>query len=371
MSLTGTPFFAITIALVLLAVVGMTMFWNRIPGPAALRVGARVGLTLFSQAAAVLMVLVYVNNSMGPFYDSWGDLFGDNATVQLTGGNGQTGGTGTTGTGAGAGNAAQAEKLTFTTYTTGVLKTKAVGPQSRIKGSLYVWLPPQYNQPQYAHTDFPVVELLPGTPGTPQAWFGTMKANAELQKLMGEGKAKPMILVSATLNMFGGGNDSGCANLPGSYQTATWLAKDVPDLVRKNFRAAGASAHWAIMGYSAGGYCAANLTVQYPGSFHAAVSMSGYNAPDAAVVLRDPALTAANNPYLLLKKAKQQPDIVLLAAGSLQDPGTVPDARALIGALRHPGPSKVMVLDRGDHTTAVFQTMLPQSLVWLSQQITA
>jgi len=370
MSLTGTPFFAITIALVVLAVVGMAALWNRIPGPTPVRISARVGLTLFSQAAAVLMVLVYVNNSMGPFYDSWGDLFGDNATVQLTGGATGTGG-GPATPGSGPSAATQAEKLSFTTYTTGVLKTKAVGPESRIKGSLYVWLPPQYNQPQYAHTAFPVVELLPGTPGTPQAWFGTMKANSELQKLMGEGKAKPMILVSATLNMFGGGNDSGCANLPGSYQTATWLAKDVPNLVKKNFRAAPDSAHWAIMGYSAGGYCAANLTVQYPGSFHAAVSMSGYNAPDAAIVTRDPKLAAANNPYLLLKADRQQPDIVLLAAGSLQDPGTVPDARALIGVLRHPGPSRVMVLDKGDHTTAVFQTMLPQSLVWLSQQITA
>jgi enterochelin esterase-like enzyme len=368
MSLTGTPFFVLTIALVVLAVVGMIMVWNRIPGPPPVRIAGRVGLTLFSQAAAVLMVLVYVNNSMGPFYDTWGDLFGNDATVQLTGNSGQSGAGG--GMGAGAGGVGP-EKLSFTSYAKGVLKTKAVGPQSHIKGSLYVWLPPQYNEAQYAHATFPVVELLPGTPGTPQTWFGTMKADTELQKLMGEGQAKPMILVAATLNMFGGGNDSGCANLPGSYQTATWLAKDVPALVKANFRAARSARNWAIMGYSAGGYCAANLTVQYPGSFHAAVSMSGYNAPDAAIVTRNPALAAANNPYLLLKHAAQQPGIVLLAAGSLQDPGTVPAAKALIGALRLPGPSRVMVLDKGSHTTAVFETMLPQSLIWLSQQIAA
>jgi enterochelin esterase-like enzyme/xanthosine utilization system XapX-like protein len=362
MSLTGVPFFVLTIALVVVAVIGLFAIWNRIPGPPAVRLAGRVGVTLLSQAAAVLMVLVYVNNSMGPFYDSWGSLFGNDATVQLTGGNGGTGSTGQVGGGAGkAGAGVAADKLTFTSYSKGVLTTKAVGPQSRIQGNLYVWLPPQYNQPQYAHTDFPVVELLPGTPGTPQTWFGTMKAHTELQRLMTEGKAKPMILVSATLNMFGGGNDSGCANLPGSYQTATWLAKDVPSLVKANFRAATDAKQWAIMGYSAGGYCSANLTVQYPGTFHAAVSMSGYNAPDAEVVLRNPALAAANNPYLLLKEAKQQPDIVLLL-GLLEQ---------LIGALRDPGPSKVMVLDRGDHTTAVFRTMLPESLIWLSQQIAA
>ncbi|WP_052069511.1 alpha/beta hydrolase [Streptacidiphilus albus] len=365
MSLTGTPFFAITILIVVLAVTGMIAVWNRIPGPHAVRIIGRVGMTVLSQAAAVLMVLVYVNNSMGPFYDSWGDLFGSNATVQMSATGNQTGKP----IGGTKPGTVQADPLTFSTYTTGVLKTKAVGPESHIKGSLYVWLPPQYNQAQFAHTEFPVVELLPGTPGTPQTWFGTMKANDEMVKLMGEGKVKPMILVAATLNMFGGGNDSGCANLPGSYQTATWLAKDVPTMIKGNFRAATDAKHWAIMGYSAGGYCSANLTVQYPQSFHAAVTMSGYNYPDAAVVLKDPALAKANNPYLLLKDAKQQPDIVILAAGSLGDPGTMPDARALIGVLHNPGPSRVMQLDHGSHTTAVFQTMLPDSLVWISQQI--
>ena len=367
MSLTGMPFFALTIALAVVAVIGMVALWNRIPGPAATRVAARLGMTLVSQAAAVIMVLVYVNNSMGPFYDSWGDLFGSNATVQLTGGTGQGGGTTTGGQPGKGGQAGQ--KLSFTTYEKNVLKTSAVGPESRIKGDMYVWLPPQYNDPEYAHVNFPVVELLPGTPGTPQTWFGTMRAKEEMQKLMGEGKAKPMILVAATLNMFGGGNDSGCVNLPGSYQTATWLAKDVPSLIKQNFRAAPTAKNWAIMGYSAGGYCSANLTVQYPQSFHAGVMMSGYNAPNAGIVTKNPKLAAANNPYLLLKHAKTQPDIVLLAAGSLADSDTVYAARSLVGALKNPGNSKVMVLDRGGHTTALFEKMMPDSLIWISQQI--
>jgi len=366
MSLTGMPFFALTIALAVVSVIALIALWNRIPGPAAARAATRVTMTVFSQAAAVLMVLVYVNNSMGPFYDTWGDLFGSDATVQLTGATNQIGSGGGSGR---QGKGATAEKLSFTTYEPGVLKTVAVGPGSHIKGDMYVWLPPQYNQPQYAHTDFPVVELLPGTPGTPQTWFGTMKVNEEMQKLMGEGKAKPMILVAATLNMFGGGNDSGCANLPGSYQTATWLAKDVPSLIKGNFRASADPGHWAIMGYSAGGYCSANLTVQYPESFHAGVMMSGYNAPNAPIVTKDPGLAAANNPYLLLKHAKTQPDIVLLGAGSLADSDTVYAAQSLIGALRHPGNSKVMVLSHGGHTTELFERMMPDSLIWISQQI--
>jgi enterochelin esterase-like enzyme len=363
MSLTGMPFFVLTIALVVLTVVALVLVWNRIPGPTPARIAARVGLTVFSQVAAVLMVLVYVNNSMGPFYDSWGSLVGANAEVQLTPTSGD-GGVGHTAIGAGTG------KLTFTKYNDGVLQTSAVGPDSGIKGKLFVWLPPQYNDPAYAHTTFPVLELLPGTPGVPQSWFGTMKADRAMARLMGEGRAKPMILVSARMNMFGGTKDSGCADLPGSYRTATWLGRDVPRLVKQNLRASADARNWAIMGYSAGGYCAANIAVKYPETFHAAVSMSGYNAPIASVVARDPELTAENNPLLQLRREAVQPELVLMAIGSKQDAGTVTDANELVAALHRPGTSQVLVLSKGQHDTGTFITEMTPGLVWASQQIT-
>ncbi|WP_052432979.1 alpha/beta hydrolase [Streptacidiphilus carbonis] len=370
MSLTGTPFFAVTILLVVLTVVALVVVWNRIPGPAAVRGAARVGLIVFSQAAAVVMVLVFVNNRMGPFYDTWGSLFGQDASVQVAAGgsgdsSGTGGGKGTTGV-----SNVTAPKLNFSKYSSDVLGADAVGPESRIKGDIYVWLPPQYSEPAYAHTSFPVLELLPGTPGTPKAWFGSMHADSAMRTLMSEGKVKPMILVAAKMNMYGGSRDSGCANLPGSYQTATWLAKDVPALMKQNFRVSGDRRDWGIAGYSAGGYCAANLIVQYPQVFRAAVTMSGYNTPDAAVVLKDPALTAANNPLLQLRKAAKQPDIVLMAQGVQTDGTTVADARALVKALHTPGNSQVMTFSSGGHDTTTFIKEMGPMLTWMSKQLT-
>jgi enterochelin esterase-like enzyme len=359
MSLTGTPFFLLTVALVLLAVVALVAAWNRIPGPTPAKITARVGLTLFSQAAAVLMVLVYVNNSMGPFYDTWGSVFGQDAVVQ-----------GSSADGAGDGGDSLApQTLHLTQYNSQVLRANAVGPDSRIKGDLFVWLPPQYHDPAYAHTSFPVLELLPGTPGVPQTWFGTMKADQAMVRLMGEGRVRPMILVSARMNMFGGSRDSGCADLPGGFRTATWLGRDVPALVKHNFRASHDPRKWGIMGYSAGGYCAANIAVRYPDAFHAAVSMSGYDAPDAAVVRRNRQLAAANNPLLVLRSEAVQPDLVLMAMGSRQDPGTVGDAEALVGALHQPRTSRVLTLSQGGHNTGTFITEMTPGLVWMSQQI--
>ncbi|MFC1415291.1 alpha/beta hydrolase [Streptacidiphilus cavernicola] len=361
MSLTGTPFFVLSIALVVLSVVVLVAVWNRIPGPAPARILGRVVLTLVSQVAAVVMVLVYVNNSMGPFYDTWGSLFGEDAAVVSPASGGGAVPAGADGL--------RPEKLAFSHYNGQVLRTTAVGPDSRIKGDLFIWLPPQYNDPAYAHTSFPVLELLPGTPGVPQTWFGTMKADREMVRLMAEGRVKPMILVSARMNMFGGDRDSGCADLPGGFRTATWLGRDVPALIKYNFRASHDARKWGIMGYSAGGYCAANIAVQYHSAFHAAVSMSGYDAPNASVVTRSPQLAAANNPVLLLRREAVQPDLVLLAMGSRQDPGTVGDAEALIRALHTPRTSQVLVFDRGGHDTRTFIAEMTPGLVWMSRQI--
>ncbi|MEZ0067839.1 enterochelin esterase-like enzyme [Streptacidiphilus sp. MAP12-20] len=362
MSLTGTPFFAVTLLVLVAAMALLAFVWNRIPGPRPVRYAGRLGATMFSQVAAVVVVLVYVNNTMGPFYDNWEDLFGGAANQSATatnvaGGASNGGAPGQTG-----------EKLRFKTYLPGVLQTTARGSASGVVGSLYVWLPPQYNDPAYAHTDFPVVELLPGTPGTPQAWFGSMKVQDAIAPLLAAGKVKPMILVSAKLNVLPGGVDPGCADVPGAAKTATWLDQDVPQLIAANFRTAHGARDWALMGYSAGAYCAVNLTVQHPGTFHAAVSLSGYNAPEAPLVLKDPALARANNPYALLKHEKRQPDIALLMAGSAQDPGTVPDAKALLAVLHTPGPNQLLTVARGGHTTDVWRTMLPDALAWLSRQ---
>ena len=358
MSLTGTPFFVLTVVVMIAAMALLALVWNRIPGPRPVRYAGRIGATMFSQIAAVIVVLVYVNNTMGPFYDSWQDLFGGNANQSTTATNVSAGG-------------ATSEKLTFKTYLPGVQTTTARGPASGIVGSLYVWLPPQYNDPAYANKNFPVVELLPGTPGTPQAWFGSMKVQDQIEPLIASGKVKPMILVSAKLNVLPGGVDPGCADTPppNGAKTATWLYKDVPGLIAANFRTASGPRNWAIMGYSAGAYCAVNLTVHHPEVFHSAVSLSGYNGPEAPLVAKNPALKNVNDPYLVLRGEKHQPDIALLLAGSVQDAGTIPAAKKLLSVLHTPGPNQLLTVQYGGHTTDVWRTMLPASLIWLSGRL--
>jgi enterochelin esterase-like enzyme len=357
-SLTGTAFFVLTLGLVPVAVAGMLLAWNRVPGPLGLRLSARVAMVAVSQAAAVLAVLVWVNNTYG-LYESWSDLTGDHGQVQVDD---------LARNAAGSTAGGSAEHLRFTPAKGGALKTTGFGPRSHISGTVEVWLPPQYRQPAYRHTRFPVVELLPGYPGSPGAWFGTMGAGRELGSLIQAHRAAPMILVAPRMNVLGT-VDPGCADLPHGSRTNTWLGEDVPTLVQRNFRVLPGPEHWATMGYSAGAYCAANLALHHPRRFHAVVSLSGYNAPVAALVTRDPALARANNPYLELRDARRQPDVVLLMAGSYQDSDTVFAAKALLGTLHHPGASRLLTVTKGGHNTQVWRSMLPTALTWISRQI--
>ena len=359
MSLTGTALFVLSVGLVPVVMVLMLVAWNRLPGPRAVRVAGRVGMVLVSQAAAVLAVLIWVNNTYG-LYESWSDLMGDNGQVQMN-----AAGPGNAGVPADPAVRTQAE---FTPDKDGVLKTVATGPRSHITGTVLVWLPPQYGQPAYRQTRFPVVELLPGYPGSPGAWFGAMGVGRELAALIAQHRAGPMILVAPKMNVLGR-VDPGCADLPHGAQTSSWLGTDVPQLVREHFRTAPGARHWATMGYSAGAYCAANTALHHAKTFHAVVSLSGYNAPEATLVTRDPALTRANDPYLELRDAKHQPDVVLLMAGSYQDSDTVYAARALLSVLHHPGASRLLTIQRGGHNTQVWRSMLPTALAWLSHEI--
>ena len=55
-----------------------------------------------------------------------------------------------------------------------LFQTSVTGARSHLTRDVYVYLPPQYFQKAYAHYKFPVIELLHGSPGNPQAWVDVM-----------------------------------------------------------------------------------------------------------------------------------------------------------------------------------------------------
>jgi hypothetical protein len=75
MSLTGTPFQWLTIAVAIVATLAILLLWNKIRGPRSVRFTCRVALLSVGYLTAAVAVLVSINIAYGGLIATWGDLF--------------------------------------------------------------------------------------------------------------------------------------------------------------------------------------------------------------------------------------------------------------------------------------------------------
>ncbi|MEV7082124.1 alpha/beta hydrolase-fold protein [Streptomyces sp. NPDC093516] len=370
MSLTGTPFLCTLIVLSVVALALPLTLWSRVRGPRLLRAAARTLMLLFAQGTAVALVFTLVNNANG-LYDDWADLLGTGDHVE------RAPDLGADGTGGIALRRLPPVRQSFEPAAGpgmraagGVRVTRLEGRVSGVNAEVYVWLPPQYDDPAYRHHRFPVVELLPGYPGSAKAWFGPLHVHEQLEPLMRDGRIAPFILVAPRTNLLAGA-DTGCANVPGTVNADSWLSLDVPRMVMDNFRARPAPEGWSVAGYSAGAHCAAKLAVAHPDRYRAAVSLSGYNDPIGerdSLAARTPALRDANNPRLLLRRAPVPPRVALYLSGQPQDGYEA--GVALERIAKAPTTVHVVYIPKsaGGHTMALWRPQIVPAFAWLTQQ---
>lgn len=152
------------------------------------------------------------------------------------------------------------------------------GKLSHITRQVYIFLPPQYFESRYANYRFPVIELIHGQPGLPQDWIDVVGVQETLINLMKTGQASPAVLVMPDAN---GGNRISlqCLNQAGGPQDLTYLAQDVPNAIGHMLRVQPPGQAWGVAGYSEGGFCAANMALQYRYRYGYAASLSGYFSP--------------------------------------------------------------------------------------------
>ena len=118
--------------------------------PLAVKIGTGVLAVLLSAVSGILVVNIYYG-----YYQSWSQLSAD-----LSGSYSKF-----------APANAPAPAATSGTATKGRLESIALpGAASGISRNGLIYLPPQYFERRYAHTRFPVVELLHGSPGNPGNW---------------------------------------------------------------------------------------------------------------------------------------------------------------------------------------------------------
>ena len=265
-----------------------------------------------------------------------------------------------------------------------LFSTTITGPRSGISRQVYVYLPPQYFATAYAGYRFPAIELLHGAPGQPATWVNVMNVIPVYLNLLAAHKASPAVLVMPDTD--GGMQYSlQCLNDPHGLQDMTFVGREVPQWAAANLRVQDPGPMWGIAGYSEGGFCAANIGLQYAARYGYVGVLSGYFAPitsqvpagglagggprDIKVFGHDKRLLAVNTPDEYIKNIPvgiQVPEF-FLAAGA-EDQSDVQSAqyfRQLL-LLRVADMPPVDIVAGGGHQALVWRTALTPMLDWMT-----
>lgn len=265
-----------------------------------------------------------------------------------------------------------------------LFSTVIPGHRSHISRQAYIYLPPQYFSRAYANYRFPVIELLHGSPGQPSAWINVMDVIPIDLKLLAGRRAAPTVLVMPNTD---GGQQYGlqCLNDPHGLQDMTYVGRDVPNWVAAHLRVQAPGRAWGIAGYSEGGYCAANIGLQYARRFGYAGSLSGYFAPvtsqipldgqvrDVNVYKHHPHLAMVNTPYEYINRIPAGRIIpqFFLAAGAA-DPGDVQAAQFFRQELLLRDASVPLVIIKGGgHQAKVWRAALTPMFEWMTPRLAA
>ncbi|MGW7459730.1 alpha/beta hydrolase [Streptomyces sp. NPDC054797] len=184
-----------------------------------------------------------------------------------------------------------------------IAKTRLAGAKSGFEGDVWVWAPKEYDDPKYAKSGFPVLIALPGGNGFPANYWSDRSLG--LQKAISEGvkagTSLPFIVIMPVLNpdnkFYYDGSD-----IPGQPKMGTWIAEDVPDFTKANFRTYKSRDGWAFMGSSSGAFVGMKTVLQHPDKFKAVIASGGELVPDSPLWKGHQAEMDANNPEKLAKK---------------------------------------------------------------------
>ena len=260
------------------------------------------------------------------------------------------------------------------------VRLRVTGHHSHLTRTVLVYLPPQYFQPAYARRRFPAIELITGFPGQPQDWINVVGITQTLLTLLHDGAVKPAVLVMPNAN--GGPRVSlQCLNVRHGPQDATFMGVDVPDALSHALRVVPSGRAWGIAGYSEGGYCAANLALQYPGRYGYSGVLSGYFVPlpdqlgnplrEVSPFGHDKRARERNTPLTRLPRLPVNVHIPLfwLGAGSSYH-ADVTAAQAFQQVLLTKQPDVTVDIEPGgSHNMATWRALVPPMLEWMTPRL--
>ncbi|MFI6443914.1 alpha/beta hydrolase [Kitasatospora sp. NPDC050543] len=376
MGLTSHKVLALTVLVAVLVMAATVWVWPKLARPTWPAVLGRIGTILATQLA-VLAALGLVANNYFAFYSSWDDLLGtgDNGPVSIQ----------NKADAAAAGSPVRVQALGRVDVQGGgaigrdprqageIHQIRIAGASTGLATDGYVYLPPQYFQPEFAQKRFPTVIVTTGFPGDARNLVTRLNYPGAALRLLQAGRMQPtvMVLMRPSPAM---PTDTECEDIPGGPQSETYFTKDVPQAIEASYRVSGDPRAWGLMGNSTGGYCALKLAMRHPEVFPTAVSLSGYYraAEDATTgdLFKGSQRRRDEADLIWRLKNEPQPEVSVLLAGTREGDGEYRrETEQFVAAAHAPMKVSYSMLETGGHNFQTWGRLLPSSLEWLSEHL--
>jgi S-formylglutathione hydrolase FrmB len=206
-----------------------------------------------------------------------------------------------------------------------------------------------------------------GTPGRARNYADQIGIEAVLDAEITARRMPPVLAVIPTIYQ---GRVTDCLDVPHGERDETYLAVDVPADVASTFRVLPGRSY-GLLGYSTGGFCAANLGLHHPDRYAAVASLSGfYTAGEdpgtGRFFVHNTAGLHRNSPlWWVTHRSPTGPPLYLLA--STGDPGGAREEHAMALALHKHAPQlpTYAAIVPGGHSFRVWKAGLPAVLDWI------
>ncbi|WP_433857940.1 alpha/beta hydrolase [Streptomyces kronopolitis] len=366
--------------------VGLTLWlWPRFAGRGARALLGRLGVIAGTQLVIVAALGLAVNANF-QFYASWHELLGlyDDApeAVGKWGDGGAAGPVGDPSKGlvqaSGPDGLDTVHGLPKGPPATAgrVESVRIVGKRTRAVDPAYVYLPPQYFQPQFARQRFPVIVALSGYPGGTFLLGQHLRLPQTAGGLIRAGRMQPTVIVMMRPTI-APPRDTQCVDVPGGPQAETFFARDVPDALRSRYRVGHDPGGWGVLGYSSGGSCALQLAMRHDRTYTSAAALSPdykvSNDPTTGDLFgggRDRVRRREEHDLMWRLRRLPAPRVDVLIGTSRSGEKNYPAARAFLAAVKPPMKADSVELAHGSHNFATWRRELPAALQWMGRSLT-